>query len=442
VMRYRLDRSVERHGNVVIGGSPLKLFRLTAGGVAVVDRIGRGEAVAPSVLVERLLDAGAIHPLPDPLPDPRLEADAVLRFAVSDVTTVIPVRGDLRHAPDGAIVVDDASPTPVAGATIRLPTGVGPAGARMAGLEHVTTPLVAFVDSDVTLPAGWLDGLLPHFDDPRVGLVAPRVRSTPGASALERYEVKRSPLDLGPEPARIRAGTRVSYVPAAAIVVRVDAIRQLGGFDLDIRFGEDVDLVWRLDEAGWSCRYEPAVEVEHRPRSTWRAWLRQRIDYGSSAAPLARRHPGRLAPVRMSGWSAGSWGLAATGHPFAGVALGAGSAAALVPKLDDVPPAVALRIAGLGNLHAGQLLADAVRRVWWPIVLIAALRSRRARLIAIASLLPLRHPVCLADDMAYGIGVWKGVWTERIIDPLIPRFAAWPGRPSRTVRTDAPTVST
>ena len=65
VMRYRLDRTVERHGVVVIGGSPLKLFRLTAGGVAVVERIERGEAVAPSVLVDRLLDAGAIHPLPD-----------------------------------------------------------------------------------------------------------------------------------------------------------------------------------------------------------------------------------------------------------------------------------------------------------------------------------------------------------------------------------------
>ena len=243
----------------------------------------------------------------------------------------------------------------------------------MAGLDQVTTPLVAFVDADVVLPDAWLDGLLPHFDDPRVGLVAPRVRSTPGSSVLERYEALRSPLDLGPEPARIRAGTRVSYVPAAAIVVRVDAIREVGGFDPDVRFGEDVDLVWRLDEAGWSCRYEPAVEVHHPPRPTWRAWVRQRIDYGSSAAPLAKRHPGRLAPVRMSGWSAGSWALAAAGHPLAGVVVGAGSAAALVPKLADVPPQVACASPGWATCHAGRLLADAVRRVWWPIV-----RDRRA----------------------------------------------------------------
>jgi len=419
-MQYRLDRSVERHGDVVIGGSPLRLFRLTTGGVEVVERIERGEEIAPSVLVDRLLDAGAIHPVPD--------AGSSHQFAVSDVTIVVPVHGELVQVADGTIVVDDASPSPVAGATIRSDVNIGPGAARMAGLEHVTTPLVAFVDADVALPDAWLDGLLPHFDDSRVGLVAPRIRSTPGDSALERYEEQRSPLDLGPEPARIRAGSRVSYVPAAAIVVRVDAIREVGGFDVDVRFGEDVDLVWRLDEAGWTCRYEPAVEAHHPPRPTWLAWVRQRIDYGSSAAPLSKRHPGRLAPVQMSGWSAGSWVLAAAGHPLAGVAVGAGSAAALVPKLGDVPPKVSLRIAGLGNVYAGRLLADAVRRVWWPIVLVAAIRSRRARLIALAALLPLRHPAHLADDMAYGVGVWKGIWRERTIAPLIPRFTSWPGR--------------
>jgi mycofactocin system glycosyltransferase len=418
-MRFRFDRTVERHGRIVIGGSPLKLFRLTAGGVAVVERIERGESVEPSVLVDRLLDAGAMHPVHDA---------AAHRYTASDVTVVVPVHGEVAGVASGAIVVDDASPRPVAGATIRLDTNAGPSGARMAGLANVTTALVAFVDADVVVPDRWLDTLLPHFDDGRVGLVAPRVSSTPGDSALERYEAQRSPLDLGPEPARIRAGTRVSYVPAAAIVVRVDAIRDVGGFDVDVRFGEDVDLVWRLDEAGWTCRYEPAVEVRHPPRPTWRAWVRQRIDYGSSAAPLSRRHPGRLAPARMSGWSAGAWGLAAVGHPLAGVVVGAGSAAALVPKLGDVPPMVSLRIAGLGNLQAGRLLADAMRRVWWPIVLVAALRSRRARLIALASLLPLRHAVQLADDMAYGVGVWKGVWQERTIAPLIPRFVSWPGR--------------
>lgn len=164
-MQFRLDRSFERHGNVVIAGSPLKLFRLTAGGVAVVDRIAVGEAVERSLLVDRLLDAGAIHPEPD--------REGAHHFTASDVTTVVPIRGELRHTAAGAIVVDDASQPPVAGAAIRFDSNVGPAAARMAGLDLVTTPLVAFVDADVIVPDAWLDGLLPHFDDPLVGLVAP-----------------------------------------------------------------------------------------------------------------------------------------------------------------------------------------------------------------------------------------------------------------------------
>src|SRR5690606_2057202 len=162
-----------------------------------------------------------------------------------------------------------------------------------AGLEHVTTPLVAFVDADVDTGGDrrWMAPLLAHFADPRVALVAPRV-VTPGGG----YEHRHSPLDLGTAPARIRAGTRVSYVPAAALVCRTDALRAVGGFASDLRVGEDVDLVWRLDAAGWRCRYEPSVLVHHDPRPTWRAWWRQRVTYGRSAAPLAARHPGALTP--------------------------------------------------------------------------------------------------------------------------------------------------
>lgn len=415
--RYRLDSSVQRHATVVVGGSPLKLFRLTDGGTALIARIAAGEQVADSSLTAALLDAGAIHPQPDRS-----------RYTAADVTIVVPTLGAPAHVPDGAIVVDDGSEPPIEAATIRLATNQGPGAARNAGLELVTTELVAFVDSDVELTDGWLDPLLAHFTDERVALVAPRVRTRPEATALGRYEHAHSPLDLGPEPARIRAGTRVGYVPAAAIVCRTDAVRSIGGFDTALRFGEDVDLVWRLIDAGRVCRYEPAAEVHHAIRPGLAAWVRQRIGYGSSAATLARRHPGALAPLRMSGWSIGAWALAAIGRPVLGGAVGIGSAAALVRKLPDLPAAMTIRLAGLGNLHAGNQIAAAVRRVWWPIVALAAVRSRAARRLLVASAIAGRHPLTLADDVSYSLGVWKGIWTERTLEPLIPEITSWPGR--------------
>lgn len=418
-VRHVLDGSVQRFGRVVIGGSPLRLFRITAEGERLVERIAAGEPVGGSTLVTALLDAGAIHPLPEGGP-----------YGTGDVTVVVPCRrvGDGSPLPAGAVVVDDASDPPLPGAQVRFERNRGPAAARNAGLAHVTTPLVAFVDDDVELPDGWLDPLLPHFADPRVALVAPRVRTPRLPGAIARYEHERSPLDLGPEPARVRGGTRVSYVPAAALVARAEVIRDLGGFDETLRFGEDVDLVWRLDAAGWRCRYEPASEVHHDPRPDWRGWLRQRVGYGSSAAPLARRHPGALAPIRMSGWSIASWALAAVGRPVLGTAVGAGSAAALIRKLPDVPPRAAFRLAGAGNLHAGDQIANAVRRVWWPLLAIAAIRSHTARRVLVGAVLAARHPLRLADDVAYSIGVWRGIAAERTVAPLVPEISSWPGR--------------
>ncbi len=43
--RYLLDADARRHGRALIGGSPLKLFRLTGAGALAVDRIEAGEVV-------------------------------------------------------------------------------------------------------------------------------------------------------------------------------------------------------------------------------------------------------------------------------------------------------------------------------------------------------------------------------------------------------------
>jgi mycofactocin system glycosyltransferase len=404
-VRYRVDSSWQRFDRVVLAGSPLRLFRLSPAGEAFVERLESGGDVGASRLTDRLADAGAIHPSPS---DAR-------RFTLDDVTVVTPQLGGTVDD-DDRLTVDDGSIPPLAGATLRLETNRGPAAARNAARPSIDTALVAFVDADVSMPdPDWLSALLWHFDDSEVGLVAPRVRGESG-----------SPLDLGDEPARVRAGTRVSYVPGAAVVVRVAAFDQIGGFDEGLRFGEDVDFVWRLDDAGWRCRYDPAVTVWHEPRPSWRKRLRQHAGYGSSAAPLALRHPRALSPVHMNGWTAATWALALLGQRIPAIALGVGSSAALVRKLPDVPPRAAMRLAAGGHVLAGRQLASAARRVWWPILVAAAVRSRRGRWLLLLALID--NPRAAPTDLAYGWGVWTGMRRSRIWAPILPRLSAWPGR--------------
>src|SRR5699024_6322940 len=75
-------------------------------------------------------------------------------------------------------------------------------------------------------------------------------------------------------------------------------------FDEAMHVAEDVDLCWRLHEAGWRLRYEPAAVVEHEHRVELRRWLGRKAFYGEGAAPLAERHRGAVAPMILAPWSA------------------------------------------------------------------------------------------------------------------------------------------
>ncbi|MQA96452.1 MAG: hypothetical protein GEV11_18045 [Streptosporangiales bacterium] len=208
-----------------------------------------------------------------------------------------------------------------------------------------------------------------------------------------------------------------------------------------MRVGEDVDLVWRLAAAGWTIRYEPEAHVAHEHRVRLREWFNRRMDYGTSAAPLARRHPGTLPAVSMSGWSAAAWGLAAIGRPVLGVALTAAVTARLARRLEPLtgsPAPLAAKLAGAGTLRAGRLLGVTLARGWWPVALPAALKYRRLRPAVAAGILipplldwyerrpgldPVRYTAAgLLDDAAYAIGVWRGCLRERTAAPLLPRL--------------------
>jgi mycofactocin system glycosyltransferase len=263
---------------------------------------------------------------------------------------------------------------------------------------------------------------------------------------LAAYEAVASPLDLGAREAIVRPGSPVPYVPTAALVVRRSALEELGGFDESLTVGEDVDFVWRLHAAGWTVRYEPRAIVRHPIRSSWRAWVAQRYRYGTSTAPLARRHGWAVAPAVMSPWTAGAWTLTAAGHPLLGAAAAAYSIAAVRRQ---VPPGETLRLAGMGHVRGGLALARALRRAWAPAAgVLGVAGGRRARtVLAAAAVLPGlvdwldRRPALdparfaalrLADDLAYAAGVWSGCVREPSFRALLPDLRSAPRRPGAT----------
>jgi mycofactocin system glycosyltransferase len=456
----QVDRRVRvlDHGSALLGGSPTRLLRLAP---AAQDMLADGrlkvhDAVSAE-LARTLLDATVAHPRPAGGPSHR------------DVTVVIPVRDNvsgLRRLLASlrglrVIVVDDGSAEPikpddVADAhcdieVLRHPVSKGPAAARNTGLAACTTDFVAFLDSDVVPRRGWLEALLGHFCDPTVALVAPRIIGlTQSDHLVARYEAVRSSLDLGQHEAPVVPYTNVAYVPSAAIICRRCTLREVGGFDESLHSGEDVDLCWRLVEAGARLRYEPIALVAHDHRTDLRDWIGRKAFYGGSAAPLSARHPDKTAPLVISGWALAAWMLMTVGSGLgylASLLIAAVTGRKIAKTLEgpDIQVWDVLAVATRGLWSAALQLASAICRHYWPVALLAAIVSRHCRrVVVIAAIVDgvvdwLRRrgatdddakPIGLltylllkrVDDLAYGIGLWCGVVRERNIGPLKPQI--------------------
>ena len=80
------------------------------------------------------------------------------------------------------------------------------------------------------------------------------------------------------------------YVPTANMLVTREAFNDCGGFEEDMRIGEDVDFCWRLRDSGYSLLYAPCGNVGHKHRNELDMMLLRRGQYGTSEAPLYRTH--------------------------------------------------------------------------------------------------------------------------------------------------------
>jgi mycofactocin system glycosyltransferase len=394
------------------------------------------------------------------------------------VTVVIPVRDQPHHVEallrsedafrgvTALIVVDDgsddaqallkvaANATTVTVDVVRTDVSLGPAGARNLGAALATTDLVVFVDADCRPQAGWLQPLLAHFDDAAVAMVAPRIRAVAPADTdnattgmrqafldqLLAYELERGPLDLGDGASAVGPDHPRNSVPSAALAVRRSAFDDVSGFDPDLRFGEDTDLVWRLCDQEWVVRYEPSSAVEHAIRTSIGDVVRQRFEYGTGAVEVAERSPGRFTLLSIEPANLTALGLAGAGLPVpaAGVAVASTVFPALRWNDLGVPLERAARRRAHDQLGEAARLAWLVRQGLLPLMLVLSLFSRRLRrLLVVAVLAPpvvdwKRRPGRLSllgwltfstiDAAAAGAGVWAGCLRRRSFRALAPRW--------------------
>jgi glucosyl-dolichyl phosphate glucuronosyltransferase len=210
-----------------------------------------------------------------------------------------------QPAPAAVVVVVDHNPGLLDRARRQF-TGVtvlenrfeqGASGTRNTGAWHTTTPLVAFLDGDITAGPRWLAQLVAPFADPSVVGTGGAI-----AAAWERSRPPWMPDELLWAVGASYAGMPTRTAPvrnvwSASMAVRREVFAAVGGFREGFgKLGgrnrpEDTDLCLRMSDGHGHWVYVPEAVVEHDvpvERSTFRFVLRRCYAEGRGKVQMAR----------------------------------------------------------------------------------------------------------------------------------------------------------
>jgi N-acetylglucosaminyl-diphospho-decaprenol L-rhamnosyltransferase len=149
--------------------------------------------------------------------------------------------------------------------------------------RQTSSDWIATANADIALHPGALQTLLETgARDTKAGALAPRLHLPNGTTqhsvfafptitfsfilALGLYKLSSVVGDRLAFPGHwdTERARRVPWAIAAFLLVRREAWDQIGGFDeRQWMYAEDLDLGWRLKQAGWATRYEPRAVVDH-----------------------------------------------------------------------------------------------------------------------------------------------------------------------------------
>jgi GT2 family glycosyltransferase len=284
--RFAQRYYLTRHPDAVASGEPALVHFLTKGrekGYAArppAPHLDTARSLSRSELIERI------------------RANAGRLVQPPEVSVIIPVYGELdttlrclhsilerrERTPFEIVMADDASPdgsgAELAAALDGLPgirvlrneTNLGFLRSCNRAAATAEGTHVLFLNNDTQVLGGWLDELMGTLDDiPEAGLVGSklvypdgRLQEAGGVVWSDGSAANYGRLD-DPEAPAFNYLRDVDYVSGAAILIRADAWRAVGGFSEAFApaYYEDTDLAMKLRAHGWRVLYQPLSLVVH-----------------------------------------------------------------------------------------------------------------------------------------------------------------------------------
>jgi GT2 family glycosyltransferase len=360
------------------------------------------------------------------------------------------------------IFVDDGSTDPSAvlrardyGFRLIQTENRGLSSARNTGWQSATGEIVAYLDDDAWPDPEWLKYLAAAFQDGGYGGVG-----GPNIPPLSDEPIAQCVANAPGGPIHVLlSDTEAEHIPGCNMAFRRDALAKVGGFDAQFRVaGDDVDLCWRIQDAGYRLGFSPAAMVWHHRRNSIRAYWRQQRGYGRAEALLERKWPERYNAAGHVRWAGrlygrgvalplsrrqrvhhGKWGLGLFQSLYE-PAPGTLSVLPLMPEWYLVILLLAV-VSGLGAVWNPLLLALPLLAASLLTAVAQAVKSARRASFTIPSgdvtdahprmrlvtmgLYLLQPAARLWGRLGYGLSPWRRQPARSLSWPLPRQLAAW-----------------
>lgn len=160
-----------------------------------------------------------------------------------------------------------------------LDENYGYCGGNNRAVPYTNGDILLFLNNDVRVESDWLHGVAECFQrDEQTAAVQPKLLADKQPRHFEYAGAAGGYLDrfgypfcrgrifdtIEKDKGQYNDETEIFWASGAALAIRKEQFQNLGGFDEDFEFHmEEIDLCWRLWNAGYNVKYTPKSIVHH-----------------------------------------------------------------------------------------------------------------------------------------------------------------------------------
>jgi GT2 family glycosyltransferase len=266
---------------------------------------------SPKPALAAVRQAFADVPVPADLAWPRISVVVCSYNGERTIGECLEGLRELEYQNFEVIVVDDGSTDGTAAIARRH--GLAPittdhrglSHARNVGIEAATGEIVAFIDDDARPDPHWLTYLAVSFlRTGHVGVGGPNIAPTGDGVVAECVaNAPGGPVHV------LLSDQEAEHIPGCNMAFRKADLEAIGGFDPQFhQAGDDVDICWRLREAGGTLGFSPAAVVWHHRRNSVYAYWKQQQGYTKAEVLLERKWPERYNSGGHVSWAGRIYG--------------------------------------------------------------------------------------------------------------------------------------